>query len=293
MKSVIQIIAGFMILSVGITLAGCGLSFLRLENTSQVPIPGCSIEQDDTIIPEMLSAFYGLADAPAFVYLNAGLCTEDGLPIGLLDGMPIVMSVLIDSRSIDTTDFRITTVGGATSTPVCAMLEPADDECEGRTIAIFGEFGSAEDPPTRVEIVGELLSLDGRDVSQTATPIDVTPLVEGPTLVLVEQVDPIAVGAPADTEIAVRAVWGGGIVAVGRNELSEAEWGLYALTIADDQGNEMVVAPFAVGDLDDGDNNHLLFFNIAGEPLTLSLTAGLVIDPNGDINPLTEQTVLH
>lgn len=126
---------------------------------------------------------------------------------------------------------------------------------------------------------------------QTAAPIEVTPLPEGPTLVVVERVDPAAVNAPAGTTLAVRAVWAGGIVAGDDNEVTEAEWSQYELAVLNEEGEEITAAPFAIGDLDDGDNNHLLFFNVSGTPLTLSLPAGLVIDPNGDLNPATSRQV--
>jgi hypothetical protein len=252
------------------------------------PDPGCTAGVDETVVPAMVSAFYGLDDVPAAGFLNADLCTDDGLPMMLVDGMPIVTSVLIDSRTIDTTDFEVTTASGAVFVPDCATLEPASNDCEGRTILIVGEFGDdPTDPPVRVEIVGELRSLDGRDLSQTAPTIEVTPLDEGPTLVWVEQVDPAAVGAPAGTAVALRATWDGGVNATDGEEVTQAEWGQYALTLRDENGQEQTVAPFDIGDLNDGDNNHLLFFDVEGEPLTLALPAGLVIDPNGDPNPAT------
>ncbi len=52
---------------------------------------------------------------------------------------------------------------------------------------------------------------------------------------------------------------------------AEADWRQYELTIRNERGAEVIVAPFAIGDLDDGDNNHLLFFDVSGTPLTLSL----------------------
>ncbi|MDX2198732.1 MAG: hypothetical protein SF069_07140 [Phycisphaerae bacterium] len=254
--------------------------------------PGCSVAQDESIVPKMLSAFFGLDDVPGNIQGSfADLCAED-LPIGLTDGMPIVTSVLIDSRSLDATDFRVSTAGGKVFTPDCATLEPAGDNCEGRTILLVGEFGDyPADPPVRVEIVGELLTLDGRDLARTAPPIEVTPLLEGPTLVVAEQVDPTDASAPAGTTLAIRATWAGGINATDGNEVTEAEWGQYALTVRDGNGQEQTVAPFAIGDLNDGDNNHLLFFDVEGEPLSLALPGGLVIDPNGDVNPDTSTQI--
>jgi hypothetical protein len=252
------------------------------------PGPGCTVLLDETTVPVIVSAFYGLDDVPAAGFLNADLCTDDGLPRMRIDGMPIVMSVLIDPASLDPSDFEVITESGVALTPLCATLDPANDDCEGRTILLVGDLGSANtDPPILVQIVDELLTLDGRDVRLTAVPLGVTPLVEGPTLVWVEQVNPAVVGAPPGTAIAVRATWDGGIRAADRTEVTPAEWGQYALTLRDENEQEQTVYPFDIGDLNDGDNNQLLFFTTSGKPLTLALPAGLVIDPNGDPNPDT------
>lgn len=254
--------------------------------------PGCTVPLDETIVPEMVSAFYGLDDVPAAGFLIAGLCTGDLLPLIRVDGMPIVMSVLIDPASLEPSDFEIITESGAVLAPLCATLEPANGDCEGRTILLVGDMGSAEtDPPVQVQIVEELLTLDGRDVRLTATPIAVTPLLDGPTLVWVEQVEPAAVGAPAGTTIALRATWNGGVNAADGAELTQAEWKHYTLTLRNENNQQQTVSPFEIGDLNDRDNNHLLFFDVTGQPLMLSLPANLVIDPNGDLNPATSSPV--
>ena len=255
--------------------------------------PGCSVAEDEAIVPEMLAAFFGLDDVPGNVGAPSfnDLCTEDLGP-GFVDGMPVVTSVLIDGASLEASDFVVTTSGGVTFTPGCATLAPATDYCEGRTILLIGEMcDAASDPPAWVELVGEVRTLDGRDMRDTAGPIDVIPLLDGPTLVLVEQVDPAVVDAPAGTLLALRAVWAGGVVALDDNELTEAAWGQYALDIITEADVRQTISPFALGDLDDGDNNHLLFFDVAGAPEALSLPAGLVMDPNDDPNPETSAAV--
>jgi hypothetical protein len=251
--------------------------------------PECDEPVDMTTVPEILSAFFGLDDAMPW-QVNI-LCPGPGNFVGD-DGMPVVMSVLIDPASLDPSDFEVITESGAVLVPQCATLNPANDDCEGRTILLVGDLGSAAtDPPVSVQLVDELLTRDGRDIRLTAAPIEVTPLDEGPTLVWVKQVDPAAVGAPTGTTVALRATWAGGVTATDGAEVTQAEWGQYALTLRDENGQEQIVPPFDVGDLNDGDNNHLLFFAAPGDPLTLALPAGLVIDPNGDPNPATSSWV--
>jgi hypothetical protein len=263
------------------------------EAPQPAPTPGCSVAEDETIVPEMLTAFFGLDDVPGDIGDPSfnDLCPLD-LGRGFVDGMPVVTSVLLDGASLDGADFEITTASGQTYTPECVTLAPAIDDCEGRTVLLIGEMGDDPgDPPTRLELVGEVLTLDGRDLQDTATPIDIIPLLDGPTLVLVEQVDPARLEAPAETLLALRAVWAGGIVALDDNEVTEAEWEQYALDIVTEGEERQTVSPFAIGDLDDGDNNHLLFFDVAGTPETLRLPAGLVMDPNDDPNPETSAAV--
>ncbi len=125
------------------------------------------------------------------------------------------------------------------------------------------------------------------DFSSTASPVDVIPLDDGPTLVDAENVDLASVDFVDGSEMVLRAVWAGGVVATDGNEVTEQEWSQYVLSGTDAFGTSVDLTPFAIGDLDDFDNNHLLYFDQAITPTMLSLPGGLVIDPNGDVNPFT------
>ena len=94
------------------------------------------------------------------------------------------------------------------------------------------------------------------------------------------------------SEMVLRAIWAGGIVATDRNEVTQDEWSEYVLSGFDDQGNTVELSPFAIGDLNDADNNHLLYFDQSIIPQTLFLPGGLVIDPNDDANPNTTVTIV-
>jgi hypothetical protein len=254
--------------------------------------PGCSasIDEIDTL-PVLLSANFGLDNVPTAMGFNV-LCGDQLAGITVTDGMPVVTSVLVDPASLDVTDFEVITESGAVLVPECVTLNPANDDCEGRTILLAGQLGDDQtDPPVSVRIVDELLTLDGRDFRLTAEPVAVTPLDGRPSLVMVERVNPDDVQAPAGTAIALRAVWGGGITATDGNEVTETEWGAYRLTYIDEDGNQQIATPFGIGDLNDFDNNHLLFFADRGQPLSLLLPAGLVTDPNDDVNDDTSGAI--
>jgi hypothetical protein len=255
--------------------------------------------------PFMISAFFGLDDelngqAAWFatspqanpwnvdnpIRPNPGRLTPQ--QFNGLDGLPVVFSELLDPTTVDPSDFLITTASGATYTPVGATVNPAHDEGERRTVALFGQFGDADnDPPVTVSLVGDLLSVEGVNISQSASPIGVIPLADGPTLVYAETVDPTTVDPVAGSALVLRAVWAGGIVATDGNEVTEQDWSQYILRGTDAFGNSVELTPIGISDLNDNDNNHLLYFDQAITPGTLFLPGGLVIDPNGDVNPAT------
>lgn len=69
--------------------------------------------------------------------------------------------------------------------------------------------------------------------------------------------------------------------------MDDLERELYRVTIKNAQGQISEVTPFAFGDLNDGDNNHLLCLDVEGLPINVSFPAGAMTDPNDDLNPST------
>jgi hypothetical protein len=63
---------------------------------------------------------------------------------------------------------------------------------------------------------------------------------------------------------------------------------LYVVTLLDEAGDPVEVTPFALADLGDGDNNHLLCLDVPGEPVSVFFPEGHFYDPNADaFNPDT------
>lgn len=247
---------------------------------------------------ELLSAFFGLDNAlPRTARL---ICR--GAPG--MDGMPVLFSTEIDHKTMQAGDFRVTTASGATGEMLCVTLLPATDGGELRTVLLVGEFGSAEtDPPVSVEIVGHLHSIEGT-LDFRGAQIDVTPLAPGPSLVMAEVADlaahDLGLGqrrtdgddCPTEgIEQAVRVVWAGGVVLRNGDEPGDAERGLYRVTVRAADGTERKVTPTALADLGDGDNNHLLCLDTADTPVSVAFPAGILIDPNADLNPETTVVV--
>jgi hypothetical protein len=247
---------------------------------------------------ELLSAFFGLDNALPF--LSRLICR--GAPGK--DGMPVIFSTEIDHSTMQAGDFQVTTASGTTGQMHCVTLLPATDAGELRTVLLVGEFGDAEtDPPVSVEIVGHLRSIDGT-LDFRGAQFDVTPLAAGPSLVMAEVADPdaqdLGLGLrrtrgstcpSAGILQAVRVVWAGGVTLKNGDEPGEAERDLYRVTVRAEDGTERDITPVALADLGDGDNNHLLCLDTADTAISVSFPAGVLTDPNDDLNPQTEVVV--
>ena len=275
---------------------GCGPEIPSDTTQTDTTDPGDAVrETPEGRRAELLSAFFGLDDAiPAEV--NGRLCQDRSDT----DGMPLIFSDEVDLETLQAGDVRITTESGAVKTPECVTFAPALDTGEIRTALLLGDLGAhPNDPPVRLEVVGHVLSRDGV-LDFKGAQVDVIPLPDGPTLILGEVV-PMdewdlgaeaqqtgGTGCPEGTTQVVRAVWTGGITRPGGDELEAEDVARYEVTLEDADGTPSTVAPFALGDLDDGDNNHELCLNVEGTPTTIAFPAGFVTDPNEDLNPATE-----
>ena len=248
----------------------------------------------------LLSAFFGIDDALPGV-TNQVICEGASGQ----DGMPVVFSHEIDVDTMQAGDFRIVSSSGAVGELTCVTLAPADDDGEYRTVLTVGQFGSAEDQPASVEVVGNLLSRDGQ-LNFRGTQTGVTLLEEGPTMLLAELVPEAAwdldkpatairfgggSGCPTGTQQVIRVTWAGGVTKPGGVEIDDKERSAYTVTLTTSSGETLEVAPFAIGDLGDGDNNHELCLDRQGVPSVVSFPAGLVTDPREDLNPAASVAV--
>lgn len=246
----------------------------------------------------LLSAFFGL-DNGLFQVANL-ICNGAAGK----DGMPVIFSTEIDHRTMQAGDFKVSTASGKTGTMHCVSLLPATDAGELRTVLLIGEFGNADsDPPARVEIVGNLNSIDGT-LNFKGTQVEVTPLAPGPTLVMAERVSDREVdkglgfartkgSACPSKGVAqqIRVVWAGGVTLPKGDEPGDAERQRYKVTVGGPDGKKREVIPVALANLGDGDNNHVLCLDTADQALSVSFPGGIFKDPNGDLNPATAITV--
>jgi len=293
------------LLSIGLAagclaLAGCGAmqteatSTELSDTTADRSAPGAAESRKAAL----LSAFFGL-DNGLFQVANM-ICNGAAGK----DGMPVIFSAEIDHTTMQAGDFKVVTEEGKTGEMHCVSLLPATDAGELRTVLLIGEFGNADnDPPARVDVVGNLLSIDGA-LNFKGASVAVTPLAPGPKLVLAERVSgqevDKGIGLPRTKgsacaakgiEQQIRVVWAGGVTLPGGDEPGEAERKQYKVTVAGPHGKTREVIPAALANLGDGDNNHVLCLDTAEQALSVSFPGGILKDPNGDRNPPTKVAV--
>ncbi|MCU0968963.1 MAG: hypothetical protein MUF03_09100 [Rubrivivax sp.] len=296
------------ILLLALALGGCGAAKTLALLSAYEPTLANSSPVDTTVTnvtagrdaqgrdAQILSAFFGLDNGLPRT-ANRAVCEGAGAQ----DGMPIIFSHEIDVRTMQAGDFKVITASGRMGRIVCVTLAPADDPGELRTALLAGEFGSIDDQPVDVEIVGHLLSIDG-SVNFKGAHVRPTRLEDGPSMILAEVVPEAqralgkpatalpwggGSGCPVGTTIVLRVTWSGGVTKPGGTEVGDDERRLYQVTIETAAGATVTVTPFALADLGDGDNNHALCLDVAGSPRSVVFPAGHLTDPRQDLNPET------
>ena len=255
----------------------------------------------DGLDAELISAFFGLDNTLPRGAADRVACEG----AGGADGMPVIFSHEIDIKTLDPGDFRVTMASGAIGEVTCLTLEPAYDSGELRTALLAGEFGSSDDQPATVDIVGNILSLDGT-VNFKGASVNVTPLESGPTIVFAEIVPEskwqlggeatrLTWGGgnwcPVGTQQVVRVTWSGGVTKPGGKPADDEERVLYSVSVLGDSEKPTEVTPFDLADLNDGDNNHLLCLDTTDPAVSVSFPAGYLTDPREDLNPATHITI--
>lgn len=264
---------------------------LVLALTALVGCDGVTAEHDvdlpdagsDTMA-SILAVYYGLDELPMAASL---LC---GAIVAGQDGVPVTFSVQLDAATVAPEDFVVETATGTRVTPDCATLAPATEPLELRTVLLTGTFGTAGAQLRAVEVVGVLYDLDGNGITGLRSE-DVTPLEDGPSLVLAERYLPTNPGidgeCPSGTAQVVQLVWEGGVTGPASATLGEPQRLGVFVRLAD--GN--TVQPIALAD-DDPDNYVYACLDAASPAIEISVVAGLFHDPGDDANPATSAPVL-
>ena len=228
----------------------------------------------------ILSAYHGLDQLPLVASV---LC---GFNVAGDDGMPVVFSTQLNVDSVDPESFLVTRSDGEVVVPNCATLHPADEPLELRTVLLTGDFGTFGETPLRVEVTGPLLTIGGESLLGLSTE-DITPLEDGPRVVLAERFTPETPGlageCPDGTAQVVQLTWEGGVTGPSNAELGEDQR-LGTLVLLEDG---TTVNPVAL--VDDDPDNHVLACLAEESPAqSVEVHAGLFHDPGDIANPATE-----
>jgi len=243
-----------------------------------------SAKSQDTLV----SAFFGLDNR-----LPSLLCNQQG---SLLDGMPVNFKFPLDASSLSETDFEVVDSLGNIHIPMCAVLAPANENGENRTVLLLGEFGTAvTNPPVEVRVVGDLFTIDtlsGESVCSAIinlngiTTTNVIPLADGPSLFFAQRIDGNLNECNSGTQT-IQVAWDGGITPYISGD-TESDLFQYYIGYSDSSGVLIPHIPISISDIDDNDNFHQLCFSTSDEIVKISMMANTVEDPNHDPNLYSE-----
>lgn len=121
-----------------------------------------------------------------------------------LDRLVLVFREQLDASSVDPRAFAIARGDGRRVRPVRAVLAPADEGDENRSLTLFGNFGSAETPPVAVHVIGSLRAESGADLR--GLDADISGPEQPDRVVLVERLDAQPGRCPGAQQV-VRAYW--------------------------------------------------------------------------------------
>lgn len=236
----------------------------------------------------LVSAFFGLDNG-----LPSLLCNQPG---SLLDGMPVNFIFPIDASTLSESDFEVVDSLGNIHIPMCAVLAPANENGENRTVLLLGEFGTAvTNPPVEVRIVDDLFTTDTLSGDSACSEIinlngftttNVIPLADGPSLFFAQRIDGNLNECNSGVQT-IQVAWNGGITPYISGD-TESDLFQYYIGYSDSSGVLIPHVPISIADINDNDNFHQLCFSTSDEIVKISMMANAVEDPNQDPNLYSE-----
>ena len=243
-----------------------------------------SVKSQDTLV----SAFFGLDNG-----LPGLLCNQPG---SLLDGMPVNFKFPLDASTLSESDFEVVDNLGNIHIPMCAVLAPANENGENRTVLLIGEFGTAiTNPPVEVRVVGDLFTSDTFSGESACSEIinlngsittNVIPLADGPSLFFAQRIDGDLNECNSGTQT-IQVAWNGGITPYISGD-TESDLFQYYVGYSESSGVLIPHVPISIADINDNDNFHQLCFSTSDEIVKISMMANTVEDPNQDSNLYSE-----
>lgn len=208
--------------------------------------------------------------------LSAHLAIDEG---GDEDVLVVVFSTEVDPLGLEPHHFAVLLRDGRYSHPVRAVLAPANESDENRTVALIGDFGDAEDnPPTLVTVAGLVHAEDGAVLQGLG--LEVRAFAEPGTIVHAERLAG-SERACADAPHVIRTYWTDGLQGVTRDALPR-------IRVSTSGAEEVQPSAFddhPVGGDERGADN-VLDLCVDGEatPVRLQIPADVFTDPAGHPN---------
>jgi hypothetical protein len=141
-----------------------------------------------------------VAAPPAPAILSAHVARLDDLELGGKDGVVVVFDTEVDAAALQARAFVVTYLDGEPVTAERAILAPASEDDENRTVLLVGELAAVGAEPSHVVVVEPLWAEDGRSLEGLSAPV--VPFAAGPRAVAAE----VLASGPGRCEGAARMV---------------------------------------------------------------------------------------
>lgn len=136
------------------------------------------------------------------------------------DAILLVFSEEVDPMTLDPRAFGILRADGRRVRPVRAILAPADEGDENRSVTLFGNFGSEGAAPVAVHVLGMIYTESG--VELRGLDAEILGPGEPDRPVFVERLEPNESRCPGSAQM-LRSYWSDSLTHVGADDLTGVE----------------------------------------------------------------------
>ncbi|HET6585440.1 MAG TPA: hypothetical protein VFG69_18405 [Nannocystaceae bacterium] len=212
---------------------------------------------------------------PEVAIVAARFSRDDARLPAPADAIVVVFDRDVDAVSLVPYAFLVVEADGTRVLALEAVLAPASESDENRSVTLWGDFGDPEsNPPTDVIVVGTIYAEDGTSMAGAAAKIE--PWDAGTRAVVAETITPGPLRCP-DARQVLRTYWSDQIRGVEPADLARVE-------IALGQGPARAPVGFDdhLGDGDASDDNVLdLCVDVDAPIVELRIAAGTFVDAAG------------
>lgn len=149
--------------------------------------------------------------------LSAHFARIDDPELGGHDGLLVVFDAQVDAAALQPRAFIVTRDDEGPAWPERAILAPASEDDENRTVLLVGELGDAEHQPSHVSVWGSLFAEDGRSLKGLGAAV--LPFAAPPQVVAAEVLAPAAGRCEGASQL-VRTYWSDELRGVAPEDLA-------------------------------------------------------------------------